>query len=313
MFRLMGIVTVCVAWTVTSAFCYGEELTVPADGATVHSEILQNETLYLFVVEGTFLFGNSPHLADAEFTREWCSSDIHDVCTIGFCTACSNGLFWIEERWDNSNLDLLINEENVDWRGTTGGLIFQKHTFSPTHTYVTYYRGEGTPISLRIADSHYDDNNGGLSVTLMPVDDCNDNEVDDEQDVLGSTSADCNGNYVPDDCESDVDEDGLIDDCDNCTMTGNADQIDFDGDGLGDACDDDIDNDSVLNDEDVCNYTPRSAIERGRVILDSTSCKYGSILGDLDGDCDCDLADYAIFLRDFDPPRIRFDLIPAES
>jgi len=58
------------------------------------------------------------------------------------------------------------------------------------------------------------------------------------------SSADCNRNGKPDECESqldpqkgDADGDGVSDVCDNCPSAANADQKDSDGDGLGDACD----------------------------------------------------------------------------
>ena len=129
------------------------------------------------------------------------------------------------------------------------------------------------------------------TLTLSIILDCNTNWIPDECDIdCGSDggpcdvpgcgeSDDCNTNSIPDDCEPDFDGDGLIDDCDS-----------------------DIDNDSVANDVDVCDYTPWSAVERGRVIMDAQGCLYGTIRGDHDGDCDCDLEDYAEFALDFTGP-----------
>ncbi len=50
----------------------------------------------------------------------------------------------------------------------------------------------------------------------------------------------------------DGDADGYPDGCDNCPQDINPDQRDFDGDAKGDACDTDDDNDGVLDVDDSC-------------------------------------------------------------
>lgn len=83
--------------------------------------------------------------------------------------------------------------------------------------------------------------------------DCNDNGVPDALDICAGDSSDCQGNGIPDDCELedndcngnlipdvcdiDGDNDGVIDDCDNCPSLRNPSQLDSDGDGVGDLCD----------------------------------------------------------------------------
>ncbi|MDA7591440.1 thrombospondin type 3 repeat-containing protein [Pseudomonadales bacterium] len=49
---------------------------------------------------------------------------------------------------------------------------------------------------------------------------------------------------------SDVDEDGVTNDLDNCQDVANAEQADLDQDGKGDVCDEDIDGDGVANEDD---------------------------------------------------------------
>ena len=96
------------------------------------------------------------------------------------------------------------------------------------------------------------------------------------------TGPDCNENGIPDGCEADFDGDGCIDDCE-CL----------------EGCDCDIDNDGVQDPFDVCDYTP---LEAANIIMDPTSCLYGTIRRDLDGDCDCDLEDFSILQTDFTGP-----------
>jgi len=48
----------------------------------------------------------------------------------------------------------------------------------------------------------------------------------------------------------DTDNDGIMDDVDNCLSKANPNQSNIDGDKLGDVCDEDMDNDGVVNGED---------------------------------------------------------------
>lgn len=79
---------------------------------------------------------------------------------------------------------------------------------------------------------------------------------------------------------------GPLTDCDACPP---CDGPDFDGDGDSDDCDFDIDDDGVPNDDDVCDFTP----------LGQTIGANGTTPADLDGDCDVDLEDFAIWQLSF--------------
>jgi len=77
---------------------------------------------------------------------------------------------------------------------------------------------------------------------------------DMDNDGILNNRDNCNYKYNPD--QRDADRDMVGDACDNCVNLRNADQIDTDHDGQGDACDDDIDDDGVLNDLDNCVFSP---------------------------------------------------------
>ncbi|HUU98605.1 MAG TPA: thrombospondin type 3 repeat-containing protein [Phycisphaerae bacterium] len=88
-----------------------------------------------------------------------------------------------------------------------------------------------------IADGTSEDcNANGIPDECLDLErDCNGNLVPDECDIADGTSEDCNANETPDECEPDSDSDGVIDDCDECP--GFDDSQDADDDGLPDGCD----------------------------------------------------------------------------
>ncbi|MCB9856078.1 MAG: hypothetical protein H6818_10370 [Phycisphaerales bacterium] len=90
-------------------------------------------------------------------------------------------------------------------------------------------------VTLRLNIDYF----GGDTIVITirnPIDDCNGNGIDDADEIASGAADDCDKNGIPDDCQPDVDNDGVIDGCDNCLSIANADQKDDDNNGLGDVC-----------------------------------------------------------------------------
>lgn len=126
-----------------------------------------------------------------------------------------------------------------------------------------------------------------------PLDPNPDQANDDlpQPDAFGDVCDFCPADWSSVNLDSDGDGtlgEDLGDDCDNCPAVFNPLQEDCDGDGIGDVCDDDIDGDLVLNDDDICDYTPLYTT----VITQAGHPLRGTVVYDVDGDCDVDVNDY---------------------
>ena len=58
----------------------------------------------------------------------------------------------------------------------------------------------------------------GAAYVFLVLQDCNENGINDRDDIAQGTSEDCNNNGVPDECEQELDSDGdgILDSCDAC-------------------------------------------------------------------------------------------------
>jgi alpha-tubulin suppressor-like RCC1 family protein len=104
-----------------------------------------------------------------------------------------------------------------------------------------------------------------LTFTTTVVDNCpnvdNPDQLDTDGDSIGDAcdpDADNDGientaDAFPYDASetTDIDQDAVGDNTDNCTNIANTDQLDTDGDSIGNACDSDADNDGIPNDYEI--------------------------------------------------------------
>ena len=135
-------------------------------------------------------------------------------------------------------------------------------------------------------------------------DDCNENGLPDEYDILFGFSLDCNENGVPDECDiangGDCDGNGIPDECDiadgtypDCDENGVPDQCDIDcnGNGIPDACD--------LNDGTSQDCNANSIPDECDIVAGtSIDCDVNGIPDECEPDCNtngitdaCDIAD----------------------
>jgi len=94
-------------------------------------------------------------------------------------------------------------------------------------------------------------------VNVIPSDSDNDGVIDDNDNCINisnSNQADADNDGIGNACEADTDEDGVIDDNDNCINISNSNQADADNDGIGNACEVDTDNDGIIDDSDNCPF-----------------------------------------------------------
>ena len=120
----------------------------------------------------------------------------------------------------------------------------------------TWVSALATPGTLNASQT-----NGFVIVSRLDLD--QDGVLDDEDNCLGTfnpTQLDMDGDGLGDECDGDIDGDGVPNEIDNCPYAPNPGQEDMDLDGIGDACDSDVDGDGLPNEDDPDPFTPSTLI-----------------------------------------------------
>ncbi|UCE60461.1 MAG: hypothetical protein JSU63_01680 [Phycisphaerales bacterium] len=165
---------------------------------------------------------------------------------------------------------------------------------------------EGLPTGVPLGDPQEAHNvltlnNSALTVANLRHEDCNCNGVDDEEDVIGGASDDCNGNLVPDECEIflDCNTNGVADFCDiaggtseDCNENTVPDDCEPDDDcnsnGIRDFCDIFVGTSDDCNDNGVPDECEPDCNTNG--VADSCDISSGSSqdcnLNDIPDECD---------------------------
>ena len=182
-----------------------EHIEVPATGdVIVSTNILRTNVEYLVKTSGTYKYWYPNHpeaIADAEW------AETTALQKQGWNKGEGAGLYSKEH-----NLDLMINNEAVDWGG-----------YNENHTYLYELTGSNLRISFSIFDMNSRDNQGSISVTIF---NCSSNR--DNEGAIG-------GNTDP----SDLNKDNLVDISDLILLIRafGTSQHDLNGDGVVDVQD----------------------------------------------------------------------------
>lgn len=152
----------CFCIFITFSPAHAETLSVPATSSSgVTSAVLQAGVLYNIEVTGTYSWGAGE--ADAEWILSGISGPPLEVYPTGGFTETTD------------TLDLLIDGEAVNWRGTDDGTSWAAHTVSTSHLYNVKVIGKGMPLTFSIADqtpfgpAYYTDNSGSLTVHIQAL------------------------------------------------------------------------------------------------------------------------------------------------
>ena len=124
--------------------------------------------------------------------------------------------------------------------------MYKRQTYIYVKTeYAHLYPGGTTNKIYQMSSGDYEDSRGTMYFRSKFKED-----RDKDNDGILNENDNCPTSSNTD--QADSDNDGVGNVCDNCPTTSNSNQLDSDNDGVGDACDDDDDNDGVLDVNDNC-------------------------------------------------------------
>jgi hypothetical protein len=183
-------------------------------------------------------FENNTADAGGGMRNSWYSSPTLTGCTFENNTA--YGLDWgggAIFNYDQSSPVLVNCSFKNNSSNYLGGAILNYYGSSPHVTMCIFCGNDPNDI-----DGSWQDEGDNTFNEFCWLD-CNNNGVDDLEDIANQTSFDCDGNDVPDECQPDCDGDGWIDACDN--------DPDIDGDGIPDNCELDCNGNSIPDDFEI--------------------------------------------------------------
>jgi C1A family cysteine protease len=180
-------------------------------------------------------------------------------------------------------------DEN-SWIEITGGMgqLLPHESAQANMSIRTSHLGSGRYDGwIRVMSSHETAPTVEIPVSLEVIKDVDEDGTIDEED-------NCPDQYNPG--QEDVDEDGYGDLCDNCPEAFNPDQEDIDGDGIGDICDicpddpdNDVDEDGLCVHEDNCPCVSNPDQTDGDGDGFGDACE--AFRGDVDGNCSVNVLD----------------------
>ncbi len=122
-------------------------------------------------------------------------------------------------------------------------------------------------------------NTWGTEIVMMRMGDCNDNGIEDPDDIAGGTSLDCNTNMIPDECEYDCNATGIPDNCDIANETSE----DCNENSIPDECEFDCNGTTIPDDCDLANQTSEDCNSNGvpdECDLANNDCNFDEIPDD---------------------------------